>query len=186
MKYIYLILYLSFFLVIVWCTSDVIEKPIQTITFADYNMNIFTGYQLSNKESLIDNRISQKVLAVYRQNWPSLNFSDNIIISTDNLTPRASLDDYVQASIGGIVYTRWKYASLSFDKSILSCNWKNIPTVINTFSIYRTPLNDPPETLYFAQYFVHNDDEIVIVSASTNQEDTLSSLKTMFKTLACI
>jgi hypothetical protein len=57
---------------------------------------------------------------------------------------------------------------------------------MNTFSIYRTPLNTSPETLYFAQYFVHNDGEIVIISASTNEEDTLPSLKTTLKTLACI
>jgi hypothetical protein len=43
---------------------------------------------------------------VYYNPPSSLSFSDNIIISQDSLTPRASLDDYVQAAIGGIAYTR--------------------------------------------------------------------------------
>jgi hypothetical protein len=186
MKYIVMIAYTFLIFMVVWCTSDITPDPTQTITFSNYRMNISTGYQLWNKDTIIDNRIAKKVLAVYHMNWSSLDFSDNIIISQDSLTPRASLDDYVQAAIGGIVYTRWKYVSLSFDKSTLSCNWKTIPTIMNTFSIYRTPLNTSPETLYFAQYFVHNNGEIVIISASTNQEDTLSTLKTTLKTLACI
>lgn len=185
MKYIVMIACTFLMCIVVWCTSDITPDPTQTIAFSNYHMNISTGYQLWNKDTIIDNRISKKVLAVYHMNWSSLDFSDNIIISQDSLTPRASLDDYVQAAIGGIVYTRWKYASLSFDKSTLSCKWKTIPTIMNTFSIYRTPLNTSPETLYFAQYFVHNNGEIVIISASTNQEDTLPTLKTTLKTLAC-
>jgi hypothetical protein len=57
---------------------------------------------------------------------------------------------------------------------------------MNTFSIYRTPLNTSPETLYFAQYFVHHNGEIIIISASTNQENILPTLKNTLKTLACI
>jgi len=186
MKYIVMIACIFLMFMIVWCTSDITADPTQTIAFSNYRMNISTGYQLGNKDTIIDNRIAKKVLAVYHMNWSSLDFSDNIIISQDSLTPRASLDDYVQAAIGGIVYTRWKYTSLSFDKSTLSCKWTTIPTIMNTFSIYRTPLNTSPETLYFAQYFVHNNGEIIIISASTNEEDTLPSLKTTLKTLACI
>jgi hypothetical protein len=55
---------------------------------------------------VIDNRIAKKVLALYYKNNSSFDFADNIIISQDTLTPRASLEDYVQASIGGISYTR--------------------------------------------------------------------------------
>ncbi len=186
MKYIVMIACTFLMFIIVWCTSDITPDPTQTIAFSNYRMNISTDYQLWNKDTIIDNRIAKKVLAVYHKNWSSLDFSDNIIISQDSLTPRASLEDYVQAAIGGIVYTRWKYTSLSFDTSTLSCKGKIVPTIMNTFSIYRAPTNSIPETLYFAQYFVHNDDEIVIISASTNQEDILPTLKTTLKTLACI
>ena len=69
-------------------------------------MNISTDYKLSNKNKLLDERISDKVLVIYNKSLSSLDFSDNIIISQDSLTPRASLEDYVQAAIGGISYTR--------------------------------------------------------------------------------
>jgi len=172
--------------IVVWCTSDGSTDSSQTINFSNYYMNISTDYKLSNKNKLLDERISDKVLVIYNKSLSSLDFSDNIIISQDSLTPRASLEDYVQAAIGGISYTRWKYISLSFDTSTLSCQWNNIPTIINTFSLYRTPLNGVPETLYFVQYYVHNNGEIIIISASTNQEENVSSLKTTLKTLACI
>ncbi len=186
MKYIVALFGICLMFVIVWCTSDTLTEATQTIAFSNYRMSISTGFLLWNKDTVIDNRIAKKVLALYYKNWSSLDFADNIIISQDNLTPRASLEDYVQASIGGISYTRWKYASLSFDKSTISCNGKMIPAIMNTFSIYRTPTNSDPETLYFAQYFIQNNDEVIIISANTNQQDILSSLITMIKTLSCV
>jgi hypothetical protein len=186
MKYIAALFGMCLMFVVVWCTSDVATEATQTIAFSKYHMNISTGFLLWNKDTVIDNRVSKKVLALYYKNWSSLDFADNIIISQDTLTPRTSLEDYVQASIGGISYTRWKYASLSFDKSTISCNGKTIPAIMNTFSIYRTPTNSTPETLYFVQYFIQNNDEIIIASANTNQQDMLSSLTSMLKTLSCV
>ncbi len=185
MKYIITIVSICFLFMMVWCTSSTTANPTQTIDFLNYNLQISTGYQLWDKNNLIDSRIWKKIIAIYHTSLSSLWFSDNIIISQDTLTPRTSLEDYVQASIGGIAYTWWQYKSLSFEKWTLNCNGGTIPTIMNTFSIYRTPLNSSSETLYFAQYFIHNKEQIIIISSSTNNEDTLPSLTSMLKTLSC-
>ncbi len=184
-KYIIVLVSLCFAVIMVWCTSDTTTDTTQTIAFSNYNMKIDTWYLLWNKDAVIDNRIAKKVLAVYYRQNSTLSFSDNIIISQDTLTPRASLEDYVQAAIWGISYTWWKYESIDFQKWTLVCSTTTIPTIMNTFSIYRTPVNSTPETLYFVQYFIHRDDEVIVVSASTNDQDTVSSLQTTLQTLSC-
>lgn len=185
MKYIIIFVNICFVFIMVWCTSSTIADPTQTISFLNYHLQIWTWYQLWDKNAVIDSRISKKVIAIYNTSSSVLWFSDNIIISQDTLTPRASLEDYVQSSIGGIAYTWWQYKSIGFEKWTINCNNTNIPTIMNTFSIYRTPLNSSPETLYFAQYFIHNKEQIIILSSSTNEQDKLTSLKTMLSTLGC-
>lgn len=184
-KYIISLICLCFAITVVWCTSDITTDMTQTVSFSNYSIKISTWYLLWNKDAVIDKRIAKKVLAVYYRQDSTLSFSDNIIVSQDTLTPRASLEDYVQAAIWGISYTWWKYESIDFQKLDLICNNATIPTIMNTFSIYRAPTNTAPETLYFVQYFVHHDDEIIVVSASTNNQDTVSSLQTTLQTLSC-
>lgn len=184
-KYMMILVSVCVAVIMVWCASDTTTDITQTIAFSNYNMKIATWYLLWNKDAIIDNRIAQKVLAVYYRQDSMLSFSDNIIISQDTLSPRASLEDYVQAAIWGISYTWWKYESIEFKKWIITCNTKTIPTIMNTFSIYRTPINATAETLYFVQYFMHHDDVIIVVSASTNNQDILSSLQSTLQTLSC-
>jgi hypothetical protein len=75
------------------------------IEFLYYRMSITTDYVVSDKLDIVDGRISDKIVSLYKRPSSLTKFSDNIIISQDKLTPNASLEDYVQASIGGIVNT---------------------------------------------------------------------------------
>lgn len=185
MKYILIIISTFIILVMVWCTSDVVTDNTQTINFLNYTMNISTWYKISDKNNIIDERIVRKIIAVYYHENNTTSFAENIVISQDSLTPRASLEDYVQAAIGWISYTRWKYQSINFQKWSLNCSNIEIPTIMNTFSIYRVPVNSSPETIYFIQYFIHNVDDIIVVSASTSNEENLETIKNNIKTLSC-
>jgi hypothetical protein len=68
----------------------------------------------------------------------------------------------------------------------MTCKWKNIPSITNIFSIYRTPPDSTPETLYFVQYFVHHNGQVVIVSSSTNKEENINSIVSSINTLSCL
>lgn len=166
-----------------WETTDNSSNT-QRISFSDYTINISPEYIAQSKDNLIDTRISDHVLWVYSKIDP-INFSDNIIISQDKVSPSISLDDYVQASIGGIEYTWGKYTSLSFKKDTIQCNNTEIPTIINTFSIYRVTPTWEAETLYFVHYYIHRLDEVITISASTKNEDSVSNLKNMIWTTSC-
>ncbi len=72
-----------------------------------------------------------------------------------------------------------------FQKDTIPCNNTSIPTIINSFSIYRITPQGDAETLYFVHYYIHRLDEVITISASTNTEKTLSSLEDMMKTTSC-
>lgn len=160
------------------------ESNTQNISFSDYNINISTDYITQDTENLIDTRISNHILWVYSK-VDSLNFADNIIISQDKVSPSISLDDYVQAAIWGIEYTRGKYTSLNFHKDTIQCNNTTLPTIMNTFSIYRITPKWENETLYFIHYYIHRLDQIITISASTKDENNLSSIEDMIWTTSC-
>lgn len=171
---------------VMWCTSSSAPSDFwQKITFADYTMSIESGYQLSDPHDSIDHKLTDKIIAVYTKSQ-SDKFFDNIIISQDTLTPRASLEDYVQASIWGIAYTRGQYKSIALQTATLPCGKNTLPTVMNTFSIHRTLPSSVWETLYFVQYFLHYGTDVTIISLGSSQEDTVSTMQDMVKTISCI
>lgn len=186
MKYL-IVLCLSVFL-FSWCTSEKSIAPTtQNISFLTYSMDVPMDFVAKPKEDVVDPRVMKKIVSVYQNSNSSLVFADNVIISQDTLTPRISLEDYVQAAIGGIAYTRWQYKSISFSKSTRICHKKEIPTIKNIFSIYRTAsLTNEAETLYFVQYFVHNNEEVVAVSFSTNDETKIDTFSPLLDTMSCV
>ncbi len=161
------------------------EEVYQTISFSSYIMNIDKQYIQWIVGEWVDPRVSSRVIALYSlplQEW----FSDNIVISNDKLSPNASLEDYVQASIGGMSYTRWQYKSIDFQKWVMTCNALTIPTITNTFSIYRlAPTNNSSETLYFVQHYIHRLSEVITISASTSNKDNVTTLQHMMSTISC-
>ena len=106
----------------------------QIISFSSYKMDITNNYTQNSVDERIDPRIAWKIISLYvNRSWEW--YEDNIVISLDKLSPSASLEDYVQAAIGVMSYTRWKYQSLAYQKNNLTCQALTIPTVSNTFSI---------------------------------------------------
>lgn len=80
-------------------SSTTTEDSSQTISFSSYQMNIATNYLENNIGERVDPRVAGKITALYTA--PTGNgYEDNMVISTDKLTPNASLEDYVQAAIG--------------------------------------------------------------------------------------
>ena len=157
----------------------------QIISFSSYKMDITNNYTQNSVDERIDPRIAWKIISLYvNRSWEW--YEDNIVISLDKLSPSASLEDYVQAAIGGMSYTRWKYQSLAYQKNNLTCQALTIPTVSNTFSISRiSPANNTVETLYFVQFYIHKLSEIVTISASTSNKDNVTLLQQMMATISC-
>lgn len=161
------------------------EDSTKTISFSSYQMNIATTYLENNVGERVDPRVSSKVMSLYSAptGWW---YEDNIVISSDKLSPNASLEDYVQASIGGMSYTRWQYKSINFQKWTMNCSALTIPTITNTFSILRlAPSTNSSETLYFVQHYIHRLSEVVTISASTSNKDNVTTLQHMMSTISC-
>ena len=157
----------------------------QIISFSSYQMDITNSYTEKKVDERVDPRVAGKIISLYvaPTGW---GYDDNVVISTDKLSPNASLEDYVQASIGGMSYTRGKYKSLNFQKGSLNCSALTIPTITNTFSINRiAPTTNSSETIYFVQYYAHKSSEVVTVSASTSNKDNVTSLQQMMATISC-
>lgn len=148
-------------------------------------MDITSRYSEKAVDERVDPRVAGKVISLYSARTGEW-YEDNIVISVDKLSPNASLEDYVQAGIGGMAYTRWKYQSLNFKKGHLNCEALTIPTLMNTFSISRiAPTTNSSELLYFVQYYIHKLSEIVIISASTSNKDNVTHLQQMMATISC-
>lgn len=166
-------------------SSPTQEDSTKTISFSSYQMNIATTYLENNVGERVDPRVSSKVISLYSAptGWW---YEDNIVISSDKLSPNASLEDYVQASIGGMSYTRWQYKSINFQKWTMNCSALTIPTITNTFSILRlAPSTNSSETLYFVQHYIHRLSEVVTISASTSNKDNVTTLQHMMNTISC-
>ena len=166
-------------------SSTTTEDSPQTISFSSYQMNIATHYLENNVSERVDPRVAGKITALYTA--PTGNgYEDNMVISTDSLTPNASLEDYVQAAIGGMAYTRSQYKSISFQKGTMNCSALTIPTITNTFSILRmAPSTNSSETIYFVQHYIHKLSEVVTISASTSNKDNVTTLQQMISTISC-
>lgn len=166
-------------------SSKTQEDKDQTISFSSYLMNIDSNYISWAVGEWVDPRVSNKIIALYSLPLQE-GFLDNIVISQDKLAPNASLEDYVQASIGGMVYTRWQYKSLDFKKKSLNCSALTIPVITNTFSITRiAPTTNSAEIIYFVQWYLHKISDVTTISASTSNKDNVTSLQQMIETISC-
>lgn len=157
----------------------------QAIHIGDYTLSLGWDWKEQDTQQWIDQHMSNTIVSLYSR--PSTAwYQDNIIITQDKLAPNASLEDYVQAGIGGIAYTRSQYTSLHFDKSTLQCQALNIPTISNVFSIYRvSPHTHTAETIYFIQRYLHKLGEVITISASTSNKENVTSIRKMLDAISC-
>lgn len=184
MKHLSVLFSLIVSLLLVGCTSSS-ESTTQRITFSAYQLDIPLSYYRTEVADWVDPRIAPKIHSLYTTVLHD-GFQDNLIISQDTLHPSASLEDYVQASIGGMSYTWSKYQSLDFQTNSLTCTALTIPMISVSFRIERlAPGSTSPHTLYFTQLYLHKVSEIITVSASTASESSLSDLESMMQTIAC-
>lgn len=168
-----------------WTSNTTETNTTQDISFSSYVFTIPNSYSSGEVSNRVDSRIVKKIIAVY-SSFQGDGFYDNIVISSDKLVPNASLEDYVQAGIGWMAYTRWQYKSIKFEKSTLNCSALSIPKITNTFSIYRiAPTTNSSETLYFVQTYLHRLSEVITISASTSNKDNVTTLQDMMNTISC-
>lgn len=169
-----------------WCTDAVVDtSTVQTIQFVDYETQISNDYQSQSPTDLVDQRVSDKIVWLYTvptYTW----YAHTIVISHDKVSPSLSLEDYVQASIGGIADTRKNYTSLWFEHGVLWCTNSELPTIKVSFSIIRLIPWSVSEQLYFIHYYVKRLDEVVLLSLSSTDEAQSLVADEIIAKMSCI
>ncbi len=94
------------------CGSDqTLSIDVQQIQFVDYQAQIPTIYQTYDQTNAVDQRVAGRIVSLYTVPTYS-GYADTIVIARDRVSPNFSLEDYVQASIGGVFDTWKNYTSL--------------------------------------------------------------------------
>lgn len=173
--------------VFAWCMWNTTDSVAQNsiIVFGDYTMTIENVYQNISHDTIIDQRIQNRILGAYSIPWYDT-YNNTIIITEDKVSPNASLEDYVQASIGWIDQTRWQYRSLWFEHNSTPCGDRKLSSIMVSFSLVRSIPNTLQQTLYFVHYYIQRLDTITMISISTEDESQLQQLIPMLSTISCI
>ncbi len=177
---------LFLFLLLSWCWSNnQWELKVKTITLPSYQFSLPEVFESHDVNSLVNPKLSWKIIQVYSISSFSW-YADNVVVAQDILAPNSSLDDYVQASIGGISRTWGNYTALNLEKSQIVCHALTQPIVVNTFQINRIiPTTSKSELLYFVQLYIRNSTEVTTISASTSNKKNVSIFQDIMRSISC-
>ena len=177
---------LFLFLLLSWCWSkNQWTVVVKTITLPSYQFSLPEVFESHSVTDLVNPKLSWKIIAVYSISSLSW-YADNVVIAQDVLAPNSSLDDYVQASIGGISRTWGNYTALNLEKSKIVCNALSQPIIVNTFQINRIiPKTSQSELLYFVQLYIRDGAEVTTISASTSNKKNVSIFQDIMRSISC-